>query len=271
MRFKFLSHSLVLALVVTATGCAAPADDAETEGTSSDAISGSFPAGTKLEATESLNQRAEPRQSSALQQVIPRGTIVLSGAARPVGGWHEVTWNGKTGWVVANYLESSSTPESQAGAAAGAAGVSERGQRQMRGVVAYGDAHNGGASRGRCFEYVWKYLSASGYGAIDSYGDAADMPSAYARNFAEYMNVNGNAARWGLQRLALDNPYDAPVGAVVVVAAGSPGTAHPTAGDISIAAGGGRFINDGPRMGYGGSRGAFRSGGGRVLGIYAPR
>jgi hypothetical protein len=143
-------------------------------------------------------------------------------------------------------------------------------EQQMRAVVSYALLHNAGASRGRCFRYVWSYLTSSGYGKLHSYYDAPDMPSAYARNFAEYMNANGNAARWGLHRLPIDNPYDAPAGAVVVVAAGSPGTSHPTAGDISIAAGGGRFVNDGPNMSYGGSRAAFTSGDGRVLGIYAP-
>jgi hypothetical protein len=149
--------------------------------------------------------------------------------------------------------------------------VSEKGRDQMRRIIAYGDSHNSGVSGGRCFEFVWRYLAESGYGLIDEFNDAPDMPSDFARDFADYMNVNGNAARWGLQRLPLDNPYDAPPGAVVVVAPGSPGTAHPVAGDISIAAGGGRFINDGPNMGYGGSAAAFVNGGGVVLGIYVPQ
>lgn len=148
-------------------------------------------------------------------------------------------------------------------------GTSAQGLKQMADVLAYAEKNNSGASKGRCFEYVWKYLTTSGYGSLDDYTDAPDMPSAYARNFAEYMNANGNAAKWGLRRLPLDVPHDAPPGAVVVVAAGSPGTSHPTAGDIAIAAGGGRFVNDGPNMSYG-PRAAFKSNGGRVLGIYAP-
>lgn len=152
----------------------------------------------------------------------------------------------------------------------GTSGASNQGKRQMLAVLDYALTHNSGASRGRCFEFVWRYLTSVGYGNLRNYGDAPDMPSQYARNFAEYMNANGNASRWGLTRLPLNNPYDAPAGAVVVVAPGSPGTSHPTAGDISIAAGGGRFINDGPYMSYGGSRAAFSSRGGRVLGIYTP-
>jgi len=148
-------------------------------------------------------------------------------------------------------------------------GDSARGRKQMADVLAYAERNNSGSSSGKCFEYVWRYLTTSGYGNLHDYEDAPDMPSAEARNFAEYMNANGNAAKWGLRRLPIDLPHDAPPGAVVGGAAGSPGTSHPTAGDIAIAAGGGRFVNDGPNMNYG-PRASFKNDGGRVLGIYAP-
>ena len=48
-----------------------------------------------------------------------------------------------------------------------------------------------------------------------------------------------------------NNPYNAPRGALVVVKAGTPGTAHPVAGDIAVASGDGRFWNGG-NMAYGG-------------------
>lgn len=165
-------------------------------------------------------------------------------------------------------VDAGGTPDT-ADAAPAEPGDSARGRQQMADVLAYAEKNNSGASKGRCFEYVWKYLTTSGYGNLRAYSDAPDMPSAYARNFAEYMNANGNAAKWGLRRLPIDVPHDAPAGAVVVVAAGSPGTSHPTAGDIAIAAGGGRFVNDGPNMNYG-PRASFKNDGGRVLGIYAP-
>jgi peptidoglycan hydrolase-like protein with peptidoglycan-binding domain len=151
-------------------------------------------------------------------------------------------------------------------------GISAQGREQMRKLLEYADSHHSGASRGRCFEYVWKYMTGNGagYGKIRDYNDAPDMPSTYARNFAEYMNANGNAERWGLRRLNITNPYDAPKGSIVVVAPDSPGTAHPTAGDIAIAAGNGRFVNDGPNMGYG-DPARFLRDGGRVLGVYVPR
>ena len=153
----------------------------------------------------------------------------------------------------------------------GARDISAWGREQMNKLLAYAKSHNTGASRGRCFEFVWKYMTNTGYGKIRNYKDAADMPSTFARNFAEYMNSNGNAnaKRWGLRKLDIPNPYDAPPGAIVVVAPGTPGTAHPTAGDIAIAAGGGRFINDGPNMGYG-DPARFLRDGGRVLGVYVP-
>ena len=39
-----------------------------------------------------------------------------------------------------------------------------------------------------------------------------------------------------------NNPYNAQEGALVVVSAGTPGTAHPVAGDIAVASGDGRFL-----------------------------
>ena len=61
--------------------------------------------------------------------------------------------------------------------------------------------------------------------------------------WADYLNKDGNAARLGLSNLKLDNPYNAPAGALVVVRAGTPGTANPTAGDIAVASGSGDFYN----------------------------
>jgi hypothetical protein len=51
-----------------------------------------------------------------------------------------------------------------------------------------------------------------------------------------------------------------------VVAPGSTGTAHATAGDIVIK-GDGRFINDGPNMDYG-TKSTWT---GKVLGVYIPK
>jgi len=270
---------VAMLLSFAAAGCSAEMGGApEAESTNEEGLTGSVGVGVELVTTAAVNHRASPSTSAEILQVIPSGTKVRSGAAAPKAGFYGVTWNGKTGWVFGQYLvasgsapSGSSSPSNPTNPSNPAANVSARGQDQMSRVVSYADAHNSGASRGRCFQYVWDYLWKSGYGDIAAYNDAPDMGSAEARMFAEYMNRGNNARTWGLQKLPLTNPYDAPRGAVVVVAAGSPGTAHPTAGDIAIAAGGGRFINDGPNMGYGGSRQAFVNGGGRVLGIYVPR
>ena len=276
MTSQFRKHSWVVISVLlslAAAGCSAEVEGApESEGSSEEGITGNMAVGTELVTTTVVNHRATPNTSAAILQVIPSGTKVRSGAAEPKAGWYGVTWNGRTGWVHGQYLAASGASTGSPAAPANPPGaVSASGQDQMARVVTYADGHHSGGSRGRCFQYVWDYLWKSGYGNINSYNDAPDMGSAEARMFAEYMNRGNNAQTWGLQRLSLTNPYDAPRGAVVVVAAGSPGTAHPTAGDIAIAAGGGRFINDGPNMGYGGSRQAFVNGGGRVLGIYVPR
>lgn len=159
---------------------------------------------------------------------------------------------------------SSSTPSSNNDS------ISARGVKQMKDLVNYADAHNTGASAGQCFNAVWGYMTAVGYGDIDDWNDAPEMCSGYARCFAEYMNEPSHASTWGLRRLSIDNPYDAPAGAIVVVAPGSPGTSDPYAGDITVAAGSGRFINDGPNMSYG-SRDTFKSAGGRLLGAFVPK
>lgn len=147
--------------------------------------------------------------------------------------------------------------------------ISEDAARQMARIVAFAEANNGGASNGDCFKYVWRYIYQSGYGKIRNYHDAPDMKSDYARHFAEYMNSGDNARRWGLRRLSVASPYDAPRGAIVVVGPGTPGTRHPVAGDIAVARGDGTFINDGPRMRYG-DPSRFARDGGRLLGVYVP-
>jgi hypothetical protein len=163
------------------------------------------------------------------------------------------------------------TPEVPSGPA-----VSATGQKQLSDVVAYAKKNHKGASAGQCFNAVWGYLTSSGYGKLKSWGDLPNMKSGEARHFAEYLNGSqAHRDEAGLQRFdtafnpPITNPHDAriPVGAVIVVAAGSTGTAHPTAGDIVIKAGSGHFINDGPNMDYGTKSGWQ----GKLLGVYIPR
>jgi len=120
---------------------------------------------------------------------------------------------------------------------------------------------------GRCYSHVADYIDKVGYGGIAKNGFNNAIPSQYwaeARQFAEYLNAGG-ASKLGLQNIG-GNPYNAPAGAIVVVRAGTPGTAHPTAGDISVADSG-KFWNGGD-MGFGGSS-TFNSGN-YVLGVYVP-
>lgn len=140
---------------------------------------------------------------------------------------------------------------------------------QMARLLAFAESNHGGASTGRCFEYVWRYIYSSGYGRIRNYGDCPEMGSSEARMFAEYMNAGSNAAKWGLVKLSATSPYDAPAGSIVVVGPGTPGTRHASAGDIAVARGDGTFINDGPNMTYGAPADFLRNGG-TLLGVYAP-
>ncbi len=144
--------------------------------------------------------------------------------------------------------------------------ISGSAKSQMQALVRTALAGGAGRSpQGWCLKRIGDYLDQISYGKIGQ-GGLPRMP--YARNVAEYLNAGDRWKSMGLKRLDIDNPYDAPAGAIVVVRPGTPGTAHPTAGDIVVAVGGGRFINDG-EMGYGGS-GNFPPGNNYVMGVYIP-
>jgi len=127
---------------------------------------------------------------------------------------------------------------------------------------------------GRCYSHVADYIDQTGYGGINPGGFDDAIPPQYwaeAHDFADYLNKGNNAANLCLvnnQRKYSNNPYNAPKGAIVVVRAGTPGTANPTAGDIAIASGGDVLYNGG-EMGYGGS-GNFPPSNNYVLGIFEP-
>jgi peptidoglycan hydrolase-like protein with peptidoglycan-binding domain/GH24 family phage-related lysozyme (muramidase) len=151
-----------------------------------------------------------------------------------------------------------------------------------------GESHNGSAQRekllgiaragsegrrpdGRCYFHVCQFLvQCAGYGKIKNpYTQFPGSALPEAHDFADFINSQG-PARWGLDKLAISNPYDAPAGAIVVVKAGSPGTANPTAGDIAVADGHGNFFNGG-MMSYHGRAGWEASPRAHLLGAYIPR
>lgn len=145
--------------------------------------------------------------------------------------------------------------------------INEKALAEQRNLLAIAKRRSQGKRPdGRCLSHVWKFLwSSGGYGKLLENA----MPNShrrFARQFAEY--ANANLEELGLKKLPIDNPYDAPAGAIVVVRAGTPGTAHPRAGDIAIAGGDGKFYNGGV-MSYRGPQ-SFPPGNNYVLGIYVP-
>jgi hypothetical protein len=148
------------------------------------------------------------------------------------------------------------------------AGVSAAARKQMECVIKYGLSHNAGRSRGDCFKYVWNYLTLSGcgYGRIKQHGDVPNMKSSWARHFADYFNVAKHRKEWQLKKLPAKTPWDCPRGGVVVVKPDSPGTSHSYAGDITLALGNGKFLNDGP-MNYR-ERSAFPPS--KMMGCFVP-
>jgi peptidoglycan hydrolase-like protein with peptidoglycan-binding domain len=152
------------------------------------------------------------------------------------------------------------------------AGESHDGSAQRQKML--GIARSGSAGRrpdGRCYFHVCQFLiQCGGYGKIKNpYTQFPSGALPEAHDFADLMNSHG-PARFGLERLSINSPYDAPAGSIVVVAAGSPGTANPTAGDIAIADGHGAFYNGG-MMSYSGRAGWNASPRAKLLGCYVPR
>lgn len=145
-----------------------------------------------------------------------------------------------------------------------AAQGSPEAQKQMADLLATAKANaEGKRPAGMCLKAVQDYIDQSPYGAEK----VPRLPE--ARNFAEHLNQGNNAEKMGFEKLDIDNPYDAPPGAIVVVRAGTPGTSHPTAGDIVVKGEGDKFYNDG-EMGYGGPQN-FPKGNDFVLGVYVPK
>ena len=82
--------------------------------------------------------------------------------------------------------------------------------------------------------------------------------------------MGNNAQELGLKNIAAhcgNNPYNAPVGSIVVVSAGALGTANSESGDISVKGVDNDFYNGG-MMGYYGGKAGFP--GSTLLGIYVP-
>ncbi len=146
----------------------------------------------------------------------------------------------------------------------GNSGAAAKARQLMNRMAEAAAAHSGGQSPGGyCLGAVQDILEAGGFPG----SQVPRMPEAH--DFADHLNESPEHLKAaGLQRLDIDNPYDAPKGSIIVVRAGTPGTSHPTAGDIVIAGGDGKFYNDG-EMGYGGPQN-FPKGNDYVLGVYAP-
>jgi hypothetical protein len=145
--------------------------------------------------------------------------------------------------------------------------ISPQGQAQMKRLEQIAQGYAGGQRpMGWCLKKVEDYLQETSYGKI-GHGNIPRFE--YAHDFADYLNAGQRYKSLGLQKLNIDNPYQAPPGSIIVVRAGTPGTANPVAGDIVVKGYGDHFYNDG-EMGYGGP-GNFPKGNSYVLGIYAPQ
>jgi peptidoglycan hydrolase-like protein with peptidoglycan-binding domain len=156
----------------------------------------------------------------------------------------------------------------KAGSAGGTSsvdGISARGQQQMEALLDMAQRNSAGKRPdGRCLWHVNNWLDKSTYGKIGN-GNSPRFP--LARNYGDWLNKNHQSL--GLKKLNIDNPYQAPPGAIVVVRPGTPGTRHKTAGDIVVVGRNGHFYNGG-EMGYRGPQN-FPPGNKHVIGIFVPQ
>jgi LAS superfamily LD-carboxypeptidase LdcB len=133
-------------------------------------------------------------------------------------------------------------------------------------------ASEGKKPDGRCLWHVNNYIDAVGFGKLPKPTTRFGL----AYQYGEFLIKEGK--KYGITNLLDTNPnfspYDAPPGSIVVVTAGSPGTDHPTAGDIAVADGNGKFYNGGEmayqgKAAWNGSTGKDNDGStGKVLGIF---
>jgi len=171
---------------------------------------------------------------------------------------------GVVGKTTLEHLEKSGGTAGSGGTS-GVDGISAKGRQQMQDLLDIAQRNSSGKRPdGRCLWHVNNWLDKTGYAKIGN-GKSPRMP--LARNYGDWLNQNHQSL--GLKKLNIDNPYQAPPGAIIVVRPGTPGTRHPTAGDIVVMGKNGHMYNGG-EMGYGGPQN-FPKGNKHVIGIFVPQ
>lgn len=109
---KIVRSSLVavaIGALFTAVGCSAEAVDdtgaGGSEEVSSEAITGTIPAGTRLVATRAVNLRSAASTSSTVLDVIPEGGVVVAAGGPSQNGFYRVTYQGQAGFAFGTYLD----------------------------------------------------------------------------------------------------------------------------------------------------------------------
>jgi hypothetical protein len=101
--------ALATGALFLAVGCSAEAvDDTSTGGSeevSSDAITGTIPAGTRLVATRAVNFRSAASTSSTVLDVIPEGGVVVAAGGPSQNGFYRVTYQGRDGFAFGTFLD----------------------------------------------------------------------------------------------------------------------------------------------------------------------
>ena len=253
-------------------GCyAEEAEDGLDESTESDqAVSGSYPVGTTLQATAALNLRKGPSTGYAVLDVVASGATVKVVQSNPSNGFYNVSYRGVNGWCSGSYLKQVSTGGTSAncnttelnkclsygggdacygkwGCSPSSGGGSSGGTTDNAYNAALGDklataARNGSAgySMGRCYSYVWQALRS----VLGSQIESLPIPATSAYQFGEWVINNPSTAKARLRLVRTNTPAaSAPRGSVIVWPRGVCGYNY-THGHIEIAQGNGTACSD---------------------------
>jgi len=266
-----LAFSVLLACGVL-SGCYADVDEEGLDESeqSDQALTGSHPVGTTLQATGPLNLRNGPSTGYAILSVVASGGSVKLLQSNPSNGFYNVTYQGLNGWCSGNYLKKVSSGSTSAncnktelnkclsygggdacydkwGCSASSGGGSSGGTTDSSYNPVLGDnlasaARNGSAgySMGQCYSYVWRALR----NTLGSQIETLPIPPTSAYQFGEWVINNPSTAKTWLRLVRTNTPAtSAPRGSVIVWPRGACGYSS-THGHIEIAQGNGTACSD---------------------------
>jgi hypothetical protein len=180
-------------------GCSAGVDDetADDSALTGDETAGSLAAGAVLVTTANVNFRSAPKITNNVIRVLPRGTTVTAVGGAAQNGFHAVTYQGRSGFISAQYLK-------RTGASSGDGGifVGDGAANGFR-VTYIGDSHSdfegSGGSFGILGAKVNDRLTAQG-ASVALFAASSSAPNWWFDETSE------QAATWGYTQTVASPP-----------------------------------------------------------------